>query len=69
MDGAVYEWSAAQAKRVNEVVLKTCAYSGVTVSPSGKHTYAVGSDKSLKEITESQVTSKVIKDKLKLNYL
>ncbi|XP_076813301.1 cilia- and flagella-associated protein 57-like [Clavelina lepadiformis] len=55
MDGAVYEWSAAQAKRVNEVVLKTCAYSGVTVSPNGKHTYAVGSDKSLKEITESQI--------------
>ncbi|XP_078485320.1 cilia- and flagella-associated protein 57 [Ciona intestinalis] len=55
MDGAVYEWSAAAAKRVNEVVLKSCAYSGVTVSPSGKHTYAVGSDKSIKEITESQI--------------
>uniref|UniRef100_H2ZKC8 Cilia- and flagella-associated protein 57 n=1 Tax=Ciona savignyi TaxID=51511 RepID=H2ZKC8_CIOSA len=54
MDGAVYEWSAAAAKRVNEVVLKSCAYSGVTVSPSGKHTYAVGSDKSIKEITDSQ---------------
>uniref|UniRef100_H2ZKC6 Cilia- and flagella-associated protein 57 n=1 Tax=Ciona savignyi TaxID=51511 RepID=H2ZKC6_CIOSA len=55
MDGAVYEWSAAAAKRVNEVVLKSCAYSGVTVSPSGKHTYAVGSDKSIKEITDSQI--------------
>lgn len=55
MDGAVYEWSTATAKRVHEAVLKTCAYTGVAVSPSGKHTYAVGSDKSLKEITESQV--------------
>lgn len=55
MDGAVYEWSVATDKRVNEAVLKTCAYMGVAVSPSGKHTYAVGSDKTLKEITESQV--------------
>ncbi|XP_039259037.2 cilia- and flagella-associated protein 57-like isoform X2 [Styela clava] len=55
MDGAVYEWSTATAKRVNEAVLKTCAYTGVTASPNGKHTYAVGSDKSLKEITESQI--------------
>lgn len=55
MDGAVYEWSTATAKRVNEAVLKTCAYTGVTASPSGKHTYAVGSDKTLKEITESQI--------------
>ena len=55
MDGAVYEWAPTEAKRVNEVVLKSCAYSGVTVSPTGKHTYAVGSDKSIKEITESQV--------------
>nr|CAB3267722.1 WD repeat-containing protein 65 [Phallusia mammillata] len=55
MDGAVYEWSPTAAKRMNEVVLKTCAYSGVAVSPSGKHTYAVGSDKTIKEITESQI--------------
>ena len=57
MDGAVYEWSAMEAKRLNEMVLKTCAYSGVTVSPTGKYTYAVGSDKTIKEITESQVST------------
>ena len=56
MDGAVYEWSPTDGKRGNEVVLKSCAYSGVTVSPTGKHTYAVGSDKTIKEITESQVS-------------
>ena len=57
MDGAVYEWSTSSAKRVNENVLKSCAYTGITVSPSGKHTYAVGSDKVIKEITESAVRS------------
>lgn len=55
MDGAVYEWSPTEAKRINEVVLKTCAYSDLTLSPSGKHVYAVGSDKTIKEISESQV--------------
>ena len=55
MDGAVYEWSPTDAKRVNEVVLKTCAYSDVAVNSTGKFTYAVGSDKTIKEITESQV--------------
>jgi len=55
MDGAVYEWSTAMAKRVNENVLKACAYTGVTVAPSGKHTYAVGNDKTIKEITESAI--------------
>merc|ERR1739838_787028 len=54
-DGAVYEWSTAMAKRVNENVLKACAYTGVTVAPSGKHTYAVGNDKTIKEITESAI--------------
>jgi len=55
MEGAVYEWSPTIAKRVNENVLKTCAYSGISVSPSGKQTYAVGSDKTIKEIADSQV--------------
>lgn len=55
VDGAVYEWSTSTGKRVNENVLKSCAYTSVTVAPTGKHTYAVGSDKTIKEMTDSTI--------------
>lgn len=55
MDGAVYEWDAYTGRRIGESVLKSCSYSGVTITPDGKNTYAVGSDKTIKEINDSQV--------------
>ena len=55
MDGAVYEWNVYTGKRDGESVLKSCSYTGVAVSPDGRTSYAVGSDKSLKEICDSQV--------------
>ena len=55
MDGAVYEWDAFTGKRVGESVLKSCSYSSVAITPDGKTTFAVGSDKSLKEVADSQV--------------
>lgn len=55
MDGAVYDWDVATEKRIGESVLKTCSYTGVTVTPDGKTSFAVGSDKTLKEIADSQV--------------
>ena len=45
MDGAVYEWDTVTGKRVGESVLKSCSYSSVAVTPDGKTTFAVGSDK------------------------
>lgn len=56
-EGAVYEWSVKTCKREGETVLKSCSYTGVTLSPDAKTTYAVGSDRTLKEmiLTESQV--------------
>ena len=59
MDGAVYEWETATGKRVGESVLKSCSYTGVSVTPDGKTTFAVGSDKTLKEISDSQVSGYV----------
>ncbi|XP_071953862.1 cilia- and flagella-associated protein 57-like isoform X1 [Antedon mediterranea] len=55
MDGAVYEWNSFSGKREGESVLKSCSYTCVTVSPDGKTTFAVGSDRTLKEITDSQI--------------
>ena len=56
VDGAVYEWSVYTSKREGESVLKTCSYTCAAVSPDGSTTFAVGSDKTLKEISDSQVS-------------
>jgi len=55
VDGAVYEWEVLTGRRVTENVLKSCSYTGVALSPDAKTTFAVGSDHTLKEISDSQV--------------
>ncbi len=57
MDGAVYEWDTFTGKRIGESVLKSCSYTSVAITPDGKTTFAVGSDKTLKEVADSQVKS------------
>ena len=59
VDGAVYEWSVYTSKRDGESVLKTCSYTCAAVSPDGGTTFAVGSDKTLKEISDSQIQREV----------
>ncbi|GFR57789.1 cilia- and flagella-associated protein 57-like [Elysia marginata] len=59
MDGAVYEWDTFTGKRISESVWKSCSYTGVTITPDGKATFAVGSDKTLKEIADSQILREV----------
>ena len=54
-DGAVYEWNSATGKRDGESVIKSCSYTSVAITPDGKNTFAVGSDKTLKEVVDSQV--------------
>ena len=58
MDGAVYEWNVQAAKREKECVLKSCSYTSVSLSPDLRTTFAVGSDRTLKELVlaDSQVT-------------
>lgn len=60
MDGAIYEWETLTGKRIGENVLKSCSYNGVTISHDGKTIYAVGSDKTIKEVTDSQVHNMAI---------
>lgn len=55
MEGAVYEWNTLTSKRKSESVLKSCSYTGVTVSPDTKTIFAVGTDCTLKEIQDCQV--------------
>eukprot|EP00002_Diphylleia_rotans_P000166 TRINITY_DN1008_c0_g1_i4.p1 TRINITY_DN1008_c0_g1~~TRINITY_DN1008_c0_g1_i4.p1 ORF type:complete len:1179 (-),score=303.89 TRINITY_DN1008_c0_g1_i4:414-3950(-) len=55
MDGAVYEWKLRDFKREGENVLKTCNYTCAVITPDSRTTFAVGSDKKLKEISDSQI--------------
>mmetsp|Transcript_31356 Transcript_31356/g.74513 ORF Transcript_31356/g.74513 Transcript_31356/m.74513 type:complete len:1197 (-) Transcript_31356:67-3657(-) len=55
MDGACYEWSLKDFKRVGESVLKSCNYTSAVCTPDGKTSFAVGSDKKIKEICDSNI--------------
>lgn len=61
-DGAIYEWDTRSHTRVHENVLKTCSYTSVALSPDGSTTFAVGSDKSLKEISSDEIKLEVSGD-------
>lgn len=50
MDGAIYEWNVLACRREKECVLKTCAYTSISLSPDLRSTFAVGTDHTLKEI-------------------
>ena len=64
MDGAVYEWNVTSYKREGESVLKSCSYTSVAVSPDSRTTFAVGSDRTLKEICDSQVNKLVLRNSI-----
>ncbi|KAI9144944.1 WD40-repeat-containing domain protein [Paraphysoderma sedebokerense] len=55
-DGAVYTWTVKDLKRENECIIKSCSYSSaVCGSVNDRTVFAVGTDKMLKEITDSVV--------------
>ncbi|XP_038622165.1 cilia- and flagella-associated protein 57 [Tachyglossus aculeatus] len=58
-DGAVYEWNVLIGKRESECVLKSCSYNCITISPDAKVIFAVGSDRTLKEISDSSILREV----------
>lgn len=56
MDGAVYEWNTQTGKRESESVLESCSFTGVAFSLDYKSALAVGSDLTLKEVQDGQVS-------------
>ncbi|KAK6099155.1 hypothetical protein MT418_000606 [Batrachochytrium dendrobatidis] len=70
VDGAVYDWSLKDlsgfsgqgVKRESESIMKSCSYSCACASPDGKTIFAVGSDKTLKEIIDSQIVRELESD-------
>eukprot|EP00731_Ephydatia_muelleri_P018745 Em0011g785a len=50
MDGAIYDWNVQNVKRERECVLKSCSYTSIAIMPDLRTTFAVGSDRTLKEV-------------------
>ncbi|KAJ1512947.1 Cilia- and flagella-associated protein 57 [Coelomomyces lativittatus] len=59
MEGAVYEWNIREMHRNSENVLKSCSYTCAVSAVDGNAIYAVGSDKSIKEIIDSQIVREI----------
>ncbi|KAM9379148.1 cilia- and flagella-associated protein 57 [Phaethornis superciliosus] len=57
--GAVYEWNLLTGERQSECLLKSCIYSSIALSSDAKIIFAVGSDQTLKEISESSIQHEV----------
>ena len=55
MDGAVFEWEIKEGSHVQEFLQKGCNFSSAAISNDNK-IYVAGSDRSLKEISNSQAT-------------
>ena len=55
LDGAIYDWDYKTGRRIGQCVLTTCRYTDITTHLGNKYIYAVGSDRTLKEILESDV--------------
>ncbi|NWH70118.1 CFA57 protein, partial [Piaya cayana] len=58
-NGALCEWNLVTGKRESECVLRSCIYTSIALSPDAKIIFAVGSDQTLKEISESSVQLEV----------
>uniref|UniRef100_A0A8C9LBG8 Cilia and flagella associated protein 57 n=1 Tax=Pavo cristatus TaxID=9049 RepID=A0A8C9LBG8_PAVCR len=57
--GAVYEWNLSTGKREMECVLTSCIYSSIALHSDSRIIFAVGSDQTLKEISESSIQHEV----------
>lgn len=57
MDGAVFVWNTQTGKPVSDCIIKTCSYTGIGFSSDAKTILVVGTNGSLKEIQDFQVTN------------
>jgi WD40 repeat protein len=57
-----YAGGGSGFKRDGENILKSCSYTCAVSSPDGKSIFAVGSDKTVKEIVDSQILREVESD-------
>ena len=58
-NGSVYEWNISSGERTQEVVVKTCSFSYLTLSPDSQTIFAVGSDRTVKQISQSRIVQEI----------
>ena len=58
-NGSVYEWNISTGERTQEVVVKLCSFSYLTLSPDSSTIFAVGSDRTLKQISQSRIVQEI----------
>ena len=58
-NGSVYEWNISTGERTQEVVVKLCSFSYLTLSPDSNTIFAVGSDRTVKQISQSRIVQEI----------
>ena len=58
-NGSLYEWNVATGERIHEIVVKTCSFSYLTLSPDSENIYSVGSDKTVKHMAKSRIVQEI----------
>ena len=58
-NGSLYEWNVATGERIHEIVVKTCSFSYLTLSPDSENIYSVGSDKTVKHLSKSRIVQEI----------
>ncbi|KAG9354321.1 hypothetical protein JZ751_001025 [Albula glossodonta] len=62
LEGTVFKWNTLNGNVESKTVHKNCEFTGVSISPTTKTIFAVGTDYTLKEIQGSQILSEVAAD-------
>ncbi|CAH1131991.1 unnamed protein product [Ceutorhynchus assimilis] len=59
-EGAVYVWDVSESTRISETIIKSNPFTAVSITRSGKETYAVGNDGHIRELINSNVHRDVV---------
>lgn len=54
-EGAIYIWDVTTGKRLTEVVVNKCRFTGTQITSDARITFAVGSDGETKEIIDGMI--------------
>ena len=58
-NGSVYEWNISSGHRTQEVVVKGVSFSYLTLSPDSSTIFVVGSDRTVKQISQSRIVQEI----------
>lgn len=59
-EGAIYEWGVSDQKRLSEVVMKQCEFTGVAITTDGRSIYVVANDGHIREFMNANINRDVL---------